>query len=127
MGAGRLNRVACCGAASMRWFAILLLPLKGFGLLGRVIGDLLAATLYQRVKIWALGGITFKISETLSKFLRFSTPLYITLWGTFYILTLRFLKVIDEQDLTLINQVFGAKIGWIISKALYHHTPSKKS
>lgn len=111
----------------MRWFAILLLPLKGFGLLGRVIGDLLAATLYQRVKIWALGGITFKISETLSKFLRFSTPLYITLWGTFYILTLRFLKVIDEQDLTLINQVFGAKIGWIISKALYHHTPSKKS
>ena len=61
----------------MRWFAILLLPLKGFGLLGRVIGDLLAATLYQRVKIWALGGITFKISETLSKLLRFSTPLYI--------------------------------------------------
>ena len=52
---------------------------------------------------------------------RFLLPLYIALGGAVYILTLRFLRVIDEHDLTLLNQVFGAKIGSIISKALYHH------
>ena len=84
LGAGRLKMVAYCGVAStsFRWVAILLLLLQGFGLLGVVlgwvIGDLLAATLYSIsvVRSGALGSITLNISETLSKLLRFSTPLY---------------------------------------------------
>jgi ABC-type cobalamin transport system permease subunit len=57
---------------------------------------------------------------------KYLLPLYITLGAAIYTLSLRLLKVIDEQDLNLLKQVFGAKLSTIITKALYH-TTSKRS
>jgi len=57
---------------------------------------------------------------------KYLLPLYITLGAAIYIISLRLLKVIDEQDLNLLKQVFGAKLSAIITKALYH-TTNKRS
>jgi polysaccharide transporter, PST family len=50
---------------------------------------------------------------------KFLLPLYIGVGGGIYILSLRLLRVIDEQDVSFLNQVFGTKMGLIISKIFY--------
>jgi len=51
---------------------------------------------------------------------RFLLPLYLALGGAVYVAILRSLAVLDEQDLSLLKQVLGARMGLVIGKALYH-------
>ena len=85
LGAGRLKEIACYGLAStlVRWVAIVVFLLQGFGVLGVVLdwilGDLLGVAAYSIsvLRSGALGSVVFNLKGTLSKLLRLSFPLYL--------------------------------------------------
>ena len=54
---------------------------------------------------------------------RFLLPLYVFVGGLVYMLSLRFLSVLDEQDILFLRQVFGVRVGLIISRVLYRNRP----
>jgi hypothetical protein len=51
----------------------------------------------------------------------FLLPLYVFVGGLVYMLSLRFLNVVDEQDILFLRQVFGVRVGLIISRVLYRN------
>jgi hypothetical protein len=55
--------------------------------------------------------------------LEFLLPLYVFVGGLVYMLSLRFLSVLDEQDILFLRQVFGVRVGLIIGRVLYRNRP----
>jgi O-antigen/teichoic acid export membrane protein len=50
---------------------------------------------------------------------KFLLPFYVVLGGIVYMFFLRLLKVLGEEDLAFLQQVFGGKIGLVVRKVLY--------
>ena len=135
LGAGRLKEIACYGVAStlVRWVAIVVFLLQGFGVLGVVLGwilgDLLGVAAYSIsvLRSGALGSVVFNLKGTLSKLLRFSFPLYLASVVSFLysyydrVVVLAFLPLSDVGVYDVAYKVFSVLVAFTapFSSALF--------
>jgi O-antigen/teichoic acid export membrane protein len=135
LGVGELKMMACCGMAStfVRWVAIVLFLLGGFGVfgvvLGWVVGDLFSVVLYfiGVLRLRVLDGFVFNFVESISRLLRFSLPLYLASLVQFLYsyydraIVLAFLPLSDVGVYDVVGKVFSVLVSFTapFSSALF--------
>lgn len=107
------------GLAIMKGLSLLLTFILSVSVLSRVVK--ISIDKYALSKIFSccvIMTITVILVEQLY-YSRYMLPFYVFIGGLVYVLLLRFLRVINDQDLIFLRQSFGDKIGSLLLKVFH--------